>query len=339
MNRTQLQTLSRLLLFMLTSVVCFAVCLCSVGNAAEPLPSWNEGTTKTAILEFVAAVTDKTSKNYVIPADRIATFDNDGTLWCEKPLYTHLFANIDRFKGLIKANPELAKHQPYKAISTKNLDYFLDLFEQGEIDTIVSDLFGVPFEGMTTDEFADWNRKWMSTWRHPRFNRPVSQLTYQPMVELVHYLQENDFQVHIFTADEGAFVKLVSQKLYRIPPEMAHGSSVALEYDGRGKTAKLIRTREAHYLDNWDAKPRLIFQSIGKRPIFAAGNSNGDLHMLQYVSQQEGPSMSVLVHHTDAEREYAYNKHTDKVMTQGQKDGWTVVDMKDDWKIVFPETK
>ena len=217
------------------------------------------------------------------------------------------------------------------------MSYFGDLFEKGKIDTIVSDLFGVPFEGMTTDEFAAWNHKWLARWKHPRFNVGYHDLTYRPMVQLVRYLQDNNFDVHIFTADEDAFLKLVALQLYVIPPKNVHGSSIKLKYEVEGDHAKLIRTAETKYLDNWDAKPRLIFQSIGKRPIFAAGNSNGDLHMLQYVSQQDGPSMSILVHHTDAEREYAYDKHTDKVMPLAKKEGWTIIDMKNDWNVMFED--
>ena len=304
-------------------------------NADDALPSWNDGPAKKAIVAFVGRVTDEKSLDYVKPAARIATFDNDGTLWCEKPLYIHLFANLDRFKELMKENAELVEQQPYKAISSKDLSYFVGLMEKGEVDTIVRDLFGVPFEGMTTDEFAKWNRDWLANWKHPRFKTGYQKLAYQPMVELVRYLQDNEFDVHIFTADEGAFLKLVAGELYGIPARNVHGSSIKLKYEVDGDQAKLTRTTNAKYLNNWDGKPRLIFQSIGKRPIFAAGNSNGDLQMLEYVSQQEGPSMSVLVHHTDGEREYAYNKHTDKVMPLAKREGWTVIDMKNDWKAVF----
>lgn len=155
------------------------------------------------------------------------------------------------------------------------------------------------------------------------------------MVELIHYLRDNGFDVHIFTADEGAFLKLVATELYGIPTRNVHGSSIKLKYEVDGKEARLVRTAQSNYLDNWDGKPRLIYQSIGKRPIFAAGNSNGDLHMLQYTSQQAGPSISVLVHHTDNEREYAYDKHTDKVMPMAKQERWTVVDVRDDWNTVF----
>ena len=306
-------------------------------HAADPLPSWNDGDTKSAIVAFVNRVIDKQSKDFVRPEDRIATFDNDGTLWCEKPLYIHLFANLGRFKALMEANPKLAEKQPYKAIAIKDLDYFKDLLEKGKTDQIVGDVFGVPFESLTTSAYAKWNRDWLAQWKHPRFQTGYGNLTYQPMVELVSYLQQNEFDVHSFTADEDAFLKLLASELYGIPPSHVHGSSIQLSYEVNQDEARLVRTAKAKYLNNWDGKPRLIFQSIGKRPIFAAGNSNGDLHMLEYTSQQAGPAMSVLVHHTDAGREYAYDSHTDKVMPLAKKDGWTIVDMKGDWKIIFSD--
>lgn len=235
----------------------------------------------------------------------------------------------------MQADPKLADVQPFKAISSEDFDYLMDLLEKGEADTIDGDAFGVPFEGLTTQNFNQWNREWLANWKHPRFKVGYRNLFDQPMVELIYYLRDKAFDVHIFTADEGAFLKLVATELYRIPPRNVHGSSIKLKYEVDGEDARLVRTAESNYLDNWDGKPRLISQSIGKRPIFAAGNSNGDLHMLQYTSQQADPFMSVLVHHTDSEREYAYDKHIDKVMPMVKQERWTVIDMTDDWNTVF----
>ncbi len=301
----------------------------------DPLPSWNDTARKQAVIKFVQEVCDEGSPRFVQAEDRIATFDNDGTLWCEKPLYIHLFANLQRFKEQVQAKPELENQQPYQAILGRDVAYFTDLLEQGKTDEIVSDVFGVPFQGLTTDQYAAWNRKFLSQWKHPRFNRGFAGLTYQPMVELVRFLQSNEFDIHIFTADEGSFLKLVAADLYDVPPSNVHGSSIKLEYEADGKESTLVRTATTEYFNNWDAKPRLIFQTLGKRPILAAGNSNGDLQMLQYVSQQSGPAMSLLIHHTDPEREYAYEKHTDKVMPMAKQLGWTIVDMKADWKQIF----
>jgi phosphoglycolate phosphatase-like HAD superfamily hydrolase len=305
---------------------------CSPAGADDPLPSWNATPARQAIIAFVERVARRDSPDYVASADRIATFDNDGTLWCEKPLYIHVSANLARFQELIKADPRLAEEQPYKAIVARDQAYFLDLYEKHQLDEIVGDVLGVPFEHLKTDEYAAWNRRWLDSWKHPRFNVGYRRLVYQPMVELVRYLHGNEFQVHIFTADEGAFVKLVSEELYGIPPERAMGSSVELEFAG----TSLVRTGKARFLDNWDGKPRYIYETLGKRPLLAAGNSNGDLEMLQYAAAGAGPRMAIVVHHTDDQREYAYDKHTEKLLPEAQQKGWTIIDMKADWNRVFP---
>ncbi|MGI9521859.1 MAG: HAD family hydrolase, partial [Hyphomicrobiaceae bacterium] len=306
----------------------------SAQATAEPLPSWNETATKKAIVAFVKAVTNKDSPKYVPPADRIATFDNDGTLWNEKPLYIHFFAVLDHIKKQIAADPSLKMRQPYKAIAEKDKTYFLDLYENNSFDTLVADLLAVPFGGMTSDDFEAWAQKWVAQWKHPKYKVGVHQLIYQPMVDLIRYLEANQFKVYIFTADEAAFLRLLSQKLYGLPPSQVHGTSVRLEYIVDKGKANLVRTYQTRYFANWAGKPRLIKQIVGKRPILAAGNSNGDLHMLQYTAL--GGGFSLLLHHTDGEREDKYDKHTDKVMPLAKKEGWTVIDMKNDWKIVFP---
>jgi phosphoglycolate phosphatase-like HAD superfamily hydrolase len=311
----------------------------TIARAAEPLPSWNEGPAKQAIIEFVARVTKEDSPDFVPPAERIATFDNDGTLWNEKPLYIHIDALLARYKEQLTANPKLAEQQPYTAVAKKDLGYFKKLYEDKAINELVSDLIGVPFEGLTPEQYADWNRKWLDTWKHPRFDVGYRGLTYQPMVELVKHLKANQFKVYIFTADEAAFLRVVSEELYGIPPENVLGSSVKLKFDSSTEPTKLVRTKEMNYLDNWDGKPRLIEQVIGKRPILAAGNSNGDLEMLQYVGNQKRLSLALLVHHTDEKREYKYDTHTEQVLPAAQKGGWTVVDMARDWKTVFAVEK
>lgn len=313
----------------------FAAAITST-QAADPLSSWNDTATKQAIVDFVKAVTDRNSRSYVEPEDRIATFDNDGTMWNEKPTYIHVFAVLDRFKEQMKADPSLAKKEPYKAVAKKDLGYFVGLVEHGKFLEVVGDLMGVPFEGMTTTEFEDWNRNWLKTWKHPRFGVGYQDLIYQPMVELFDYLRANDFKVYLCTADEGAFLQLVSKELYGVPSEQVLGSAVKLKYSAEDGAPVLARTGKGAFLNNWDGKPRLIFQTLGKRPILAGGNSNGDLHMLQYVAEQNRRSLSLLVHHTDGQREYKYNKHTEKVLPLAKKESWTVIDMKNDWKTIFP---
>jgi hypothetical protein len=272
-------------------------------------------------------------------AERIATFDNDGTLWTEKPVYTHVFALLDRVKEQMAADPTLKDRQPYKAIAAKDKAYFEDLYENQGLDTLVDELLAVPFGGMTTAEYADWNRQWLKNWKHPKFGVGVRGLIYQPMVELILYLETNQFRVYIFTADEGDFLRLAAQELYGLPADRVYGTSVRTDYVAEGNRAGLVRAYRVEFLNNWAGKPRLIEQVIGARPILAGGNSNGDEQMLQYVALQGRPSLSLLVHHTDDKREFAYDKHADKVLARAAKERWTVIDMKNDWKRIFASDK
>lgn len=299
--------------------------------ATDPLPSWNKGATKTAILDYVKEVTTPGNAKFIDEANRIATFDNDGTLWNEKPLYIHVEAVLARYQEVIKENPALAEKEPYKSIKNKDLGYFAKLYEKNEIMPLVGDLIGVPFEGMTTSEFIEWNKNWLSAWKHPKYKVGYKNLIYQPMVELTKYLQDNGFKVYIVTADEAAFLQPISDGIYGIPSEMVLGSSIVLKYSENGV---LTRTAKGKYLDNWDAKPRQIWQIVGKKSIFSAGNSNGDYHMLQWTAKNGG--FALMVHHTDGVREDKYNKHTDKVMPMMKEVGGTIVDMKNDWKVIFP---
>jgi phosphoglycolate phosphatase-like HAD superfamily hydrolase len=320
------------------SVLVFSLIIClsySVSSVtADPLPSWNDVASKNAIVDFVEAVTKKGTKHYVPPEDRIATFDNDGTLWVEKPLYTHLLGVVAYMKEQMQADPSLAEREPYRAVASKDLGYFMALFENTSFETLGSQLMGVPFGGMTHAQYNAWAKRFLSEFKHPKFKVGVEGLIYQPMVELINYLEANEFTVYIFTADEAAFLRLAATKLYGLPPSQIHGTSMRSEFVVENGKAVLVRSYRMHYLDNWAAKPRLIDQVIGKKPIFAAGNSNGDQHMLQYAALTGG--MSVLVHHTDDTREYKYDKHTDKVIPLAKEEGWTVIDMKNDWKTIFP---
>ena len=304
-------------------------------TTSDPLPSWNDGPTKQSITEFVDTVTDASSPDFVPPEERIATFDNDGTMWNEKPLYIHVYAVLGRFKEQMKADASLADKEPYKAVATKDLDFFMDLVEKGEFLEIVGDIMGIPFEGMSPDEFAQWNRKWLATWKHPKFDVGYRDLIYQPMVELFDYLRANGFEVYLCTADEAAFLRLVSEELYGVPPQNVLGSSVKLDYKGEDDPPSVFRTDKGNFLNNWGGKPRHITQTIGREPILAGRNSNGDLHMLQWVAGAKRKTLAILVHHTD-DREYQYDKHTEKVMPLAKEGGWTIVDMKNDWKTVFP---
>lgn len=318
-----------------SAVMLLTVALPRLVQAGDPMPSWNEVASKQAIIAFVNGVTQKGSSTYVAPEDRIATFDNDGTLWVEKPMYTHFLAVFQHMKLQMVADPSLKEREPYRSVASKDMSYFLGLYEDAAFASIVGQLLGVPFGGMTSEQYNAWGRKFLAEFRHPKLKVGVEGLVYKPMVELIHYLEANEFSVYIFTADEGAFLRLAATSLYGLPPSRVMGTSIRSEWSVQKDKPQLVRSYRMEHLNNWDGKPRLIQQTIGKPPIFAAGNSNGDQHMLQYAALSGG--MSVLVHHTDGEREFAYTKHTDKVMPLAQKEGWTVIDMQQDWKTIFPD--
>jgi hypothetical protein len=237
-------------------------------------------------------------------------------------------------KEQVGADPTLAQREPYRSLATKDLSYFMALYEEAAYASLAGQLFGVAFGGMPHTDYEAWAREFVASYKHPKFGRGVDELIYQPMVELIRYLEENDFTVFISTADEGAFLRLVSERLYGIPPHRVIGTQVRSEFIADKESAQLVRTYRIEHINNWDGKPRRIDSVIGKVPLFAAGNSNGDQHMLQYAALNGG--FSLLVHHTDDEREVAYDGHTDKVMPLAESQGWTVVDMKRDWSRVFP---
>lgn len=312
---------------------------CNKPTDTSALPSWGAGDHRDQILAFVDDISDVNSPNFVPAEDRIAVFDNDGTLWCEKPLYPHFFVLFNQVEKKIKLDPTLKNQEPYKSlhnfIATKDprsLAYFVEAYEKGEFNFIVGQLMGVPFEGMSPEEFSKEMHSFYNTWKHPKFNTDLDGLTYQPMKELVNLLKQNDFKVYIFTADEGAFLKLYSQELYGILPEHVHGTDVEMNY----QEGQLFRTDQGQYLDNWDAKARKIFQILGKQPILAAGNSNGDFEMLQYTTTSNPyNSLSIMIHHTDSIREFKYDSHTERVLPYARKNGYVVVDMEKDWITIF----
>jgi len=315
------------------------VTACNSQPDTPALPSWNAGDHRDQILAFVDDVSDIDSPNFVPAEDRIAVFDNDGTLWCEKPLYPHFFVLFNQVEKKIKLDPTLKDQEPYKSlhnfVSTKNpqsLGYFIEAYEKGEFNFIVGQLMGVPFEGLSPEEFSKEMKAFFKAWKHPKFNAGLDDLTYEPMKELVNLLKQHEFKVYIFTADEGAFLKLYSQELYGILPEHVHGTDVEMSY----KDGYLTRTGEGQYLDNWDAKARKIFQIIGKQPILAAGNSNGDFEMLQYTTTANlYNSLSIMIHHTDSVREYQYNSHTERLLPYALEHDYIVIDMKEDWNTIF----
>jgi phosphoserine phosphatase len=320
----------------------FVSLFCSSHRASaqdDPLPSWNNGAAKTAITDFVGRTTTEDGPDYVAPAERIAVFDNDGTLWSEQPMYFQLAFAIDRVKAMAPEHPEWKDAEPFKSLLAGDLKGVLASGEKG-----LGEIMAVTHTGMTTDEFADTVREWMATARHPKFVRPYNELIFQPMVELLAYLRANGFKTFIVSGGGVEFMRPWAEKAYGIPPEQVVGSSGVVTYDLNGDKPVLKKEAKIEFIDDGSGKPVGINRFIGRRPVFAAGNSDGDLQMLQWTTLNEGPRFALIVHHTDAEREWAYDREShigklDKALDEASTRGWTVVDMKADWKTVYPAEK
>ncbi len=308
-----------------------------VGAAlADPLPSWNEGPAKQAIVEFVGIVTERSSPNYAPPEQRIVTFDNDGTLWAEQPVYFQGFFVFDRVRALAPKHPEWKEKQPFKAVLENDMKVLAATGEKG-----LTEMVTTTHAGMTTEEFETIVKNWLATARHPRFKRPFTDLVYQPMVELLDYLRANGFKTYIVSGGGVEFMRPWTEKVYGIPPERVVGSSIKIKFEIRDGKPALTRLPDIDFIDDGPGKPMGIQKFIGRRPIAAFGNSDGDLQMLQWTAAGEGPRFMLLVHHTDTEREWAYDRQSpigrlDKALEEGQGRGWTVVDMKKDWNRIFP---
>jgi hypothetical protein len=302
----------------------------------EILPSWNVGPTRQAIVDFVAAVTSEGGATFVPPAERIATFDNDGTLWAEQPLYVQGMFAIDRARELAVRDPRLAAKQPYKAILQNDWKALA-----GASESEIGGLLAATHTGMTPEDFAHRARSWLDRARHPRFGRLYKELAYQPMIELLDYLRANHFKTYIVSGGGIDFLRAFSVDAYGVPPEQVIGSSAATRFAVRGSQADLIKLPKLNSLDDKEGKPININLHIGRRPILAGGNSDGDLPMLQYAASDGGARLLLLVHHDDAEREYAYDRRSrvgrlDKALDEAMARNWVVVSMKRDWKVVFP---
>lgn len=308
-------------------------------RAQDPLPSWNEGKTKKAIVEFVTMVTKPGGPNFVPVAERIATFDNDGTLWCEHPMYTQLVYLVDQVKARSAEHPDWKNKEPYKAILADDLKNAWTGGEKHVMEAMMD-----VHAGMTVDEYEQTVIGWLQTARHPRFRRPYTELIYQPMIELLAYLRANKFKTYVVSGGGIEFMRPWTDKAYGIPPEQIVGSSIKVKFEMREGKPIMMRRRELDLIDDGPGKPVGIQQYIGRRPVMAFGNSDGDLEMLQLTTGSPGPRFGLIVHHTDAEREYAYDRNTtvgrlDKALDLAPKNGWVVVDMKKDWKVIFPFQK
>jgi phosphoglycolate phosphatase-like HAD superfamily hydrolase len=311
--------------------------------AQDPLPSWNDGPAKQAILAFVKEVIDKSDPKYVAPEERIATFDQDGTLWVEHPMYTQAMYCLERVPMLVEKKPELKKVEPFMTVLSGNREAMAKLTMK-DLEKILA----ATLTGMSVDEFSAEAGRWLATAKHPRWQRLYTDLVYQPMLEVMQYLRANEFKTYIVTGGGQDFVRVYAEKVYGIPPEQVVGSAGATKY-GYQKDGKPFLTKEPKLLlnDNDAGKPEGIHLMIGRRPHAAFGNSTGDRQMLEYTEAGDGARLSMVVLHDDAKREYAYGPaqglpdtkvgtFTQALYDEAKKDGWFVISMKNDWKFIFP---
>ena len=308
-------------------------------RAQDPLPSWNDTAPKKAIIAFVEKVTKEGSSDFVLPAERIATFDNDGTLWCEKPLPVQLFFTLDRVKALAPQHPEWKTKEPFASLLKDDLKGALAGGEHA-----ILEMMAATHTGMTITEFEKIVADWIATAQHPKVKRPYTECVYQPMLELVAYLRANGFKTFIVSGGGIEFMRPWTEKVYGIPPEQVVGSSGKTKFEMRDGTPVLLKLPAVNFIDDKDGKPVGINEHIGRRPVMAFGNSDGDLQMLQWTAASGGSRYCLYVHHDDAEREYAYDRKDalaklDKGWDEAVAKGWTVVSMKDDWKTIFPPEK
>jgi hypothetical protein len=311
-----------------------------IAQPADPLPSWNEGAARRAILDFVKCAVNKDCPDFIPPAERIATFDNDGTLWSEQPIYFQFAFAIDRVKALAPQHPEWKDQEPFSLVLKGDLKGLAATGEKGLLQIIAA-----THAGMTVDEFRATVMEWMATARHPRFKRPYNELVFQPMLELLAYLRANGFKTYIVSGGGVDFLRPWAEKTYGIPPEQVVGSSLKLKYELRGGEPVLVKQPEINFIDDKAGKPIAIEQFIGRRPVAAFGNSDGDYEMLRWTTAPRRDvsykSFGLIVHHTDAEREWAYDRDShvgrlDKALDEAKDRGWIVVDMKRDWKFSYP---
>jgi hypothetical protein len=324
---------------LLAAVMCVGPAVGQDKAPADPLPSWNDGPSKKAILDFVARVKTKDSKSYVPPSERVAVFDNDGTLWSEQPMYFEFAFALDRVKALADRHPEWKEKEPFKSVLEGNLKAALAGGEKAAAELVMA-----THAGMTIEEFHATVLDWLKTARHPRFDRPYTDLVYQPMLEVLAYLRANGFKTFIVSGGGIEFMRPWAEAVYGVPPEQVVGSSGKLKYEIRDGKPVLVKLPEVDLVDDGPGKPVGIQQHIGRRPVMAFGNSDGDLQMLQYTTAGPGPRFGLIVHHTDADREWAYDRTShvgklDKALDDAPKAGWAVVDMKAEWKVIYPFQK
>ncbi len=313
-----------------------------VAAADDPLPSWNATESKSRLVAYVHSVTDKDSPGFVPPQERIAVFDNDGTLWSEKPMYFQAFFLIDRVKALAPLHPEWKTQEPFASLLKGDMKAVAESGEHGLVA-----LMAATHAGMTTDEFTETVAAWIATARHPVTGRLFTEMTYQPMQELLEYLRSQGFKTFIVSGGGVEFIRPWAERAYGIPPEQVVGSSLKTKFEMRDGVPTVMKLPEVNLIDDGAGKPVGIQQQIGRTPIAAFGNSDGDLQMLQWTTiprrtDDKTPRLGLIVHHTDAEREFAYNRQShvgklDKALDEASQRGWIVVDMLRDWKTIYPD--
>ncbi len=309
---------------------------CNEQHSLDPLPSWNEGKSKQSIMDFVNEVTDQNSPNFVKPEDRIATFDNDGTLWSEQPYYFQLQFALDRVKDLAPEHPDWNDNPLFKAVLENDIKTVLSFGEHGLLELVMN-----THSGMTTEEFAQIVKDWINTAKHPKTNKLYKEMVFQPMLELLEYLRANEFKTYIVSGGGIDFMRPWTEEVYGIPAEQVVGSSGKVKFEMRNGEPVLVKLPEIIFIDDKEGKPVGIHQFIGTTPIATFGNSDGDLQMLQWTAAGDGKRLMVFIHHTDDEREWAYDRESsigklDKGLDEANEKGWTVVDMKNDWNKIYP---
>lgn len=324
------------------AVAAFVLCVALVQQVAaqtDPLPSWNDGPSKKTIIEFVARVTKEGAPEFVAPAERIAVFDNDGTLWSEQPFYFQGLFVFDRVRALAPKHPEWKERQPFKAVLENDMFTVALSGSKG-----ITEIMAATHAGMTTDEFEQIVKDWLASATHPRFKRPYTDLVYQPMLEVLAFFRSHGFKTYIVSGGGIEFMRPWVEKVYGIPPEQVVASSIKMKYEIRDGRPVLMRLPEIEVINNDVEKPVAIQKFIGRRPIAAFGNSDGDFQMLEWTTAGSGPRLAVYIHHDDAQREWAYDRKSlagklARGLDEAPKRGWTVVSMKDEFKVVFPFEK
>lgn len=324
------------------ATLAFALALAAASvplRAQDPLPSWNDVPAKHALIDFVGRVANESGPDFVPVPERIATFDNDGTLWCEQPMYVQVMFAFDRIKATAEKHPEWKTTEPFKSVFDGDMQSLSAQGEKGLLEVIAA-----THAGMTTDQFTATVDEWMKTARHPRFKRPYDQCIYQPMLEALAFLRANGFKTFIVSGGGIEFMRTWADGAYGIPPEQIVGSSGVVKYEIQNGKPVLMKEAKVEFVDDGPGKPVGINRFIGRRPILAFGNSDGDFEMLQWTTAGDGARLGLIVHHTDAVREYAYDRDSKigrlaRALDDAPRNGWIVVDMAKDWRTIFPAEK